>query len=1042
MFCSNKRIIPIFPVFTFLLLATLVGSSISAQSPPSINSFSVPGSVKEMGIVLASVRASDPDGDPITYTWSFESDPTGQAYFFDTPTARYSKTLSGSNKTLVIFGVGDPGLGPPGPTGVQGQQFRVRVEASDGSSTVAVTALVTVSGFNQKPIIALDTRGMGTRQEPKMSPAAVSLTASQSYDPDRTPVRFAWKLVGYSGGYVCPGGVLVLFGKETDKPSLPIPKVSATPNSPMTFTFSYRVIDQMYTVGGTVPGYAASPNGCADSGGDDSGGGDNPPPQVSVNASATQATGGDVVIMSGTIDDPGDTHTQSWMQLDNTTPVALSSTTDLNTAFVAPNVNALLKFRFTATDSAGQSASADIAILVSPNPDGGGGGGSGDGGGGGGSGDGGSGDGGSGDGGSGDGGSGDGGSGDGGSGDGGSGGGGSGDGGSGDGGSGDGGSSDDGTGSGTSTGSNSGCSGLNLPAVATVPATYTIRESLHGQIQASDASDPDNTPGAPINGQATPSGVTFLWSITNGQGLMSDQGLQGRTTATVSFTAPQVEADTTFGLELHAQDATGCGTRYPIELIVQDEVVNNDPTLVLSYQVEGQDISGQVPAGDITVASPATILLDASDSSDPDGDPITLSWEKSSETLTSGSTVLSPAALSATLTALTETKGSVTVTVTASDDRGGQQSQSLVFVFVELEDNPPQAVASIMKDGAPLTQPLGNGEELSLDAGASTVPGGTQEEVDNLVFEWSQTGGSSVFMKDSAQKVARIRISDISDEETLSFQLKVRNGSAVATDEVHVDVEPRDAEEDSERNGEIHYPIVGVGALGDGSELQTTLVIDNLLDEDVDDVQILFFDTQGSPLAVDYIDTLDAENPVKSWDSSQPFTLAARASRVIEFVGPRGAIPQGESDVRSGWAWVKSSGHLQGSIRYQLVNEEDGSLIEDVGIPTERPGRDFQTAFRLKDEFAFAIANPGDSQVVVELSVYDRLDPTSLVASEGILLEPGEMKAMFLDEILVGLEIEEGHLWLQSEEGEDFILSGLITQNGFFVSAQSISRVD
>ena len=448
---------------------------------------------------------------------------------------------------------------------------------------------------------------MGTRQEPKVSPAAVSLTASQSYDPDRTPVRFAWKLVGYSGGYVCPGGVLVLFGKETDKPSLPIPKVSATPNSPMTFTFSYRVIDQMYTVGGTVPGYAASPNGCADSGGDDSGGGDNPPPQVSVNASATQATGGDVVIMSGTIDDPGDTHTQSWMQLDNTTPVALSSTTDLNTAFVAPNVNALLKFRFTATDSAGQSASADIAILVSPNPDVGGGGGSGDGG----------------------------------SGDGGSGDGGSGDDGSGDGGSGDDGSGDDGSGSGTSTGSNSGCSGLNLPAVATVPATYTIRESLHGQIQVSDASDPDNTPGAPINGQVTPPGVNFLWSITNGQGLMSDQSLQGRTTATVSFTAPQVEADTTFGLELSAQDATGCGTRYPIELIVQDEVVNNDPTLVLHYQVQGQDISGQVPAGNITVDSPATILLDASESSDPDDDPITISWEKSTETLTSGSTVLS-----------------------------------------------------------------------------------------------------------------------------------------------------------------------------------------------------------------------------------------------------------------------------------------------------------------------------------------------------------------------------------------------------------------
>ena len=596
MFFSNKRIRQTFPVFSFLVLLTMASSSLSAQSPPSINSLSVPSSVKEMGIRLASVSASDPDGDPITYTWSFESDATGQAHFFDTPTASYSKTLSGSNKKNVIFGVGNPLTLPEGPSAMQGQQFTVRVEVSDGSNTVAKTALVTVSGFNQKPIITLDTRGMGTRAEPKVSPGAVSLTASQSYDPDGSPIRFAWKLAGVSGGYVCPGGILVVFGKETDKPSLPIPNVSAKPNSPMKFTFSYRVIDQMYTLKGTAAGYGASPSGCEDSGGDDGGGEDNPPPQVSINASATQAIGGDVVIMTGVIDDPADTHTQSWMQLDNTTPVALSSATDSSTAFVAPNANALLKFRFTATDSADQSASADIAILVSPNPNGGGGG-SGDGG--------------------------------------------SGDGGSGDGGSGDGGGGDEGTGSGGSAGSNSGCSGLNLPAVATVPAAYTITEALHGQIHASDASDPDNTPGNPINGQAASPGVTFLWSITSGLSLMSDQSLEGRTTATVGFTAPQVETDTTFGLELYAQDARGCGTRYPIELIVQDEVVNNDPTLVLHYQVQGQDISGQVPAGNITVDSPATILLDASESSDPDDDPITISWEKSTETLTSGSTVLS-----------------------------------------------------------------------------------------------------------------------------------------------------------------------------------------------------------------------------------------------------------------------------------------------------------------------------------------------------------------------------------------------------------------
>ncbi len=523
---------------------------------------------------------------------------------------------------------------------------------------------------------------------------------------------------------------------------------------------------------------------------------------------------------------------------------------------------------------------------------------------------------------------------------------------------------------------------------------------------------------------------------------MTDQSLQGRTTATVGFTAPQVEVETTFGLQLYARDATGCGTKYPIELIVQDEVVNNDPTLVLHYEVQGQQISGQVPAGDVTVESPAMILLDASESSDPDGDPISFSWEKSGETLTSGSTVLSPDTQSATLTALTGTKGSVTVTVAASDDRGGQQSQSLAFVFVEPQDNPPEAVAVAMKDGEPLTQPLGNGEESSLDAGSSTVPEGTQEEIDNLVFDWAQIAGSSVFMKDSDQRVAQIRVSDITEEETLVFQLEVRNGEAVDTAEVHIDVEPRDGEEDGEHDGEIHYPIVGVGALGDGSELQTSLVIDNLLDEDVDDVQILFFDPQGNPMEVDYFDSLDIENPVKPWDSSQPFTMAARTSRIIEFVGPRGVVPQGESDVRSGRAWVTSSGHLQGSIRYQLVEGEDGSLIEDVGIPTDLPGRDFQTAFRVRDELAFAIANPGDIRVLVELSVYDRLDPTFLVASQGILLEPGEMRAMFLDEVLGDLEIEEGHLWIRSDGEGDFALSGLVTQGGFFVSAQSVSRVE
>ena len=945
-------------------------SSLPAQAP-TINSLSVPNTVREMGVKFASASASDPNGDPLTYTWSFE-DPTGQAYYFEATAAAYTKTLSGS-RTFVVFGIGDPGEGPAGPTSLQGQQFTVKLAVSDGSNTTVATRLVTVNGFNEKPIITLKTEGMGTQSQPKVSPGALSLTASTSYDPDGGVVRFAWKLGGYFGGFICPGGVLVLFGKETDRPSLPIPKVSATPNSPMNFRFNYRVIDGMYVLTGGATGFAASPNGCnTDTGGGD-GGDDNPPPKVQVFASSTQATGGAQVTMAATINDPGDTHTKSWLQINNTTPVTLSSPDTTTTSFTAPDQDVSLRFRFIATDSAQQSDSADIIIQVN--------GGS-----------------------------------------------------SGDGGTGDG----QGSGSGTSTGSNTGCSGLNLPAVATVPAAYTITEGLFGKVEASEASDPDNTPGAPINGLPGPPVVNFLWSVTSGQGVMDNNSLQGSTTSAVGFTAPEVDEDTTFGLALTVTDVRGCGSTYPVDLVVQNEIVNNAPTIVLTYEVQGQGVSGQAPAGGVSVVSPAEILLDASGSSDPDGDAISVAWQSEGD-LTGGSSVLSQDGATATLTVTAETYGSATVTVTVADDRGGEDSQSLEFYFVEPEETLPVAAAGAMQDGAPLNGPVGNGDEVSLDAGASTLPDGTQEEIDNLVFAWRQIGGTRVFSRDFDKKKASILIQDITEEETLTFELKVRNGEAEDTATVELQVDPGTNED--EYSGEIHYPIVGMGSLGDGSSLQTTLIIDNLLDEAVEDVQIFFYDTVGGPLEVAHVDVLDPGNPIKSWDSSQPFTLAARSSRVLEFVVPEETAPQGEAGVRSGWAWVSSSGRLRGSIRYQLIQEEDGGLIEDVGIPTDRPGRDFQTAFRLKDEFAFAIANPGDSEVVIELSVYYVTDPTVPAERGEVILGAGEMRGIFLDEIFSELDVEEGHLWIRSQGGEDFALSGLVTEKGFFISAQSLSRI-
>jgi hypothetical protein len=78
----------------------------------------------------------------------------------------------------------------------------------------------------------------------------------------------------------------------------------------------------------------------------------------------------------------------------------------------------------------------------------------------------------------------------------------------------------------------------------------------------------------------------------------------GRATNTVSFAAPAVSADTTFDLQLFAQDAVGCGTKYPISLVVLNTAGNNDPVVVLTYEEEDRGISGTASNENVSVPSP------------------------------------------------------------------------------------------------------------------------------------------------------------------------------------------------------------------------------------------------------------------------------------------------------------------------------------------------------------------------------------------------------------------------------------------------------
>ena len=115
-------------------------------------------------------------------------------------------------------------------------------------------------------------------------------------------------------------------------------------------------------------------------------------------------------------------------------------------------------------------------------------------------------------------------------------------------------------------------------------------------------------------------------------------------------------------------------------------------------------------------------------------------------------------------------------------------SREPCFRLVEPQDNPPEAT----EGRRPAQEPLGNNEELSLDAG-SMYPEGTQKEIDNP-FQMGperriicvHEGFRSESRPDPRRRNNRRR--------ALVFQLTVQNGTAVDTAEVHIEVEPGDGE--------------------------------------------------------------------------------------------------------------------------------------------------------------------------------------------------------------------------------------------------------
>jgi len=320
--------------------------------------------------------------------------------------------------------------------------------------------------------------------------------------------------------------------------------------------------------------------------------------------------------------------------------------------------------------------------------------------------------------------------------------------------------------------------GLNQPPVADAGQDQQVDEGAAVTLDGSASSDPNGDP------------LTYLWEQTSGPQVQ----LQGADQAVCTFTAPQVDQDTTLVFRLTVSDGTLSDTAN-VSVLVRDVPPPNQPPVADAGQ-------------DQTVNEGAAVTLDGSGSSDPDGDPLTYQWQQ-----TSGPVVQLQGADQAVCTFTApqvDQDTTLEFQLTVSD--GVLSDTASVSVLVRDVSGPNQPpVADAGQD-----QQVDEGAAVTLDGSGSSDPDG-----DALTYQWQQTSGPVVQLQGADQAVCTFTAPQVDQDTTLEFQLTVSDGALSDTASVSVvvlDVPPANQPPVADAGPDV----IVVDSDGDGSE-QVTL---------------------------------------------------------------------------------------------------------------------------------------------------------------------------------------------------------------------------